>query len=41
MSYNAPNKAGFYGNYGGQFVPETLMKAVTELEAAYEQSKKR
>ncbi|MBC1888640.1 tryptophan synthase subunit beta [Listeria booriae] len=40
MSYNAPNKAGFYGNYGGQFVPETLMKAVTELEAAYEQSKK-
>ncbi|MBC2257245.1 tryptophan synthase subunit beta [Listeria booriae] len=40
MSYNAPNKAGFYGNYGGQFVPETLMKAVTELETAYEQSKK-
>ncbi|MBC6309788.1 tryptophan synthase subunit beta [Listeria sp. FSL L7-1582] len=39
MSYDAPNKAGFYGNYGGKFVPETLMKAVTELEAAYEISK--
>ncbi|MBC1456725.1 tryptophan synthase subunit beta [Listeria newyorkensis] len=39
MSYNAPNKAGFYGNYGGKFVPETLMKAVTELEEAYEISK--
>ncbi|MBC1500825.1 tryptophan synthase subunit beta [Listeria weihenstephanensis] len=39
MSYNAPNKAGFYGNYGGKFVPETLMKAVTELEEAYEMSK--
>ncbi|WP_430535546.1 tryptophan synthase subunit beta [Listeria rocourtiae] len=39
MSYNVPNKAGFYGNYGGKFVPETLMKAVTELEEAYEISK--
>ncbi|KGL46612.1 tryptophan synthase subunit beta [Listeria newyorkensis] len=39
MSYDAPNKAGFYGNYGGKFVPETLMKAVTELEEAYEISK--
>ncbi|MBC1434332.1 tryptophan synthase subunit beta [Listeria rocourtiae] len=39
MSYNVPNKAGFYGNYGGKFVPETLMKAVTELQEAYEISK--
>ncbi|EUJ17879.1 tryptophan synthase subunit beta [Listeria grandensis FSL F6-0971] len=39
MSYNVPNKHGFYGNYGGKFVPETLMKAVTELEEAYEISK--
>ncbi|MDE0581888.1 tryptophan synthase subunit beta [Planococcus sp. A6] len=30
---------GFFGRYGGQFVPETLMKAVKELEAAYEDAK--
>jgi tryptophan synthase beta chain len=30
---------GKYGKYGGRFVPEVLMKAVTELEAAYEQAK--
>ena len=27
---------GRYGNYGGQFVSETLMNALLELEAAYE-----
>ena len=26
---------GKYGKYGGVFVPEVLMQAVTELEAAY------
>ena len=26
---------GHYGNYGGQFVPETLMHPLEELEAAY------
>jgi tryptophan synthase beta chain len=30
---------GKFGRYGGRFVPEVLMKAVTELEAAYEQAK--
>lgn len=30
---------GKFGNYGGQFIPETLMSAVTELEAAYEHYK--
>lgn len=30
---------GKYGKYGGRFVPEILMKAVTELEAAYDQAK--
>ena len=28
-------KVGRYGEYGGQYVPETLMNAVHELEAAY------
>ncbi|MDN7246607.1 tryptophan synthase subunit beta [Planococcus shenhongbingii] len=30
---------GFFGKYGGQFVPETLMKAVKELEEAYAKAK--
>jgi len=32
---NTPSK-GKFGPYGGQFVPETLMPALAELEAAYE-----
>jgi len=31
---------GKYGEYGGRFVPETLMAAVEELERAYEESKR-
>ena len=30
---------GRYGEYGGQFIPETLMNAVQELEDAYEKYK--
>ncbi|WP_342513770.1 tryptophan synthase subunit beta [Sporosarcina sp. FSL K6-1522] len=30
--------AGRYGKYGGQFVPETLMTALLELEAAYDEA---
>ena len=30
---------GRYGNYGGQYIPETLMNAVQELEEAYEKYK--
>ncbi|CAM3036861.1 tryptophan synthase subunit beta [Lactococcus hircilactis] len=40
MTYNQPDEKGFYGDFGGQFVPETLMTAVKELEVAYEESKK-
>ena len=29
------NEEGRYGEFGGQFVPETLMKAVIELNEAY------
>ena len=29
-------KKGRFGNYGGQYIPETLMKAVQELEKVYE-----
>ena len=31
---------GRFGQHGGQFVPETLMNAVNEVEAAYEKYKK-
>ena len=30
---------GRYGIHGGQYMPETLMNAVLELEAAYEKFK--
>jgi tryptophan synthase beta chain len=30
------NMKGHFGNYGGQFVPETLMYPLEELEAAYQ-----
>ena len=33
-------KKGRYGIYGGQYIPETLMPAVQELERAYETYKK-
>lgn len=36
--YQQPVK-GFYGSYGGQFVPETLMYAMQELETVYQASK--
>lgn len=39
MTYQAPDENGFYGKFGGRFVPETLMKAVKELEEAYQDSK--
>jgi tryptophan synthase beta chain len=38
-SYTLPNEKGHFGIFGGRFVPETLMKAVLELEAAYADAK--
>ena len=32
---NNTNSKGRFGRYGGQYVPETLMNAVNELEEAY------
>ena len=39
MTYQQPDSKGFYGRFGGQFVPETLMTAVLELDKAYRQAK--
>lgn len=33
---SVPDITGHYGDYGGRFVPETLMSALTELEQSYE-----
>ncbi|MEX0773332.1 MAG: tryptophan synthase subunit beta [Balneolales bacterium] len=37
--YNAPDSRGYYGKYGGKFVPEILIPALEELEVAYEMAK--
>lgn len=37
--YQQPDEKGFYGEFGGQFVPETLMYAVKELTEVYEEAK--
>ena len=36
---NYPDINGFFGEYGGKFVPETLMYALDELETTYQQLK--
>ena len=33
--YNFPDAHGRYGEFGGKFVPETLMPALDELEATF------
>jgi tryptophan synthase beta chain len=38
-TYTLPNEKGHFGQFGGRFVPETLMKAVLELDEAYQQAK--
>ena len=34
-----PDKRGYFGEYGGRFVPETLIPVLDELEATYRQLK--
>jgi tryptophan synthase beta chain len=35
-----PDARGYFGPYGGKFVPETLMPALKELEQAYENARR-
>jgi tryptophan synthase beta chain len=35
-----PDKRGYYGEYGGRFVPETLINALYELENSYREFQK-
>jgi tryptophan synthase beta chain len=36
---NLPDERGRFGEFGGRYVPETLMTAIEELDAAYEAAK--
>lgn len=38
-TYTQPDTRGYYGQYGGKYVPETLMYAIRELEDAYTSAK--
>jgi len=38
--HNLPDSKGYFGGFGGRFVPETLMPALEELESAYSRAKK-
>lgn len=37
-TYTLPDQHGHFGKFGGRFIPETLIQAVLELEAAYEEA---
>jgi len=39
-SYVAPDERGYFGDFGGRFIPETLMGALKELEAAYTEARR-
>jgi tryptophan synthase beta chain len=39
QNYNFPDSNGYFGKYGGRFVPETLMSALKELEELYTDAK--
>ncbi|MFN8379204.1 MAG: tryptophan synthase subunit beta [Anaerolineae bacterium] len=39
-STNVPDARGYFGEFGGRFVPETLIPALDELEAAYSDAMK-
>lgn len=34
-----PDENGYFGEYGGRFVPETLMPALEELEDAFKEAR--
>lgn len=39
MNKILPDKRGYFGEFGGKYVPETLMSAISELEIAYQKAK--
>jgi tryptophan synthase beta chain len=39
MNRILPDKRGYFGEFGGKYVPETLVSALNELELAYQKAK--
>lgn len=39
MNNKLPNQRGYFGEFGGKYVPEILMSALSELETAYREAK--
>lgn len=37
---NVPNAKGYFGEFGGKYIPETIVLCLNELEAAYKEAKK-
>src|SRR6202162_2202350 len=37
---NLPDKRGYFGPYGGKYVPETLVPALEELDSAYQSARR-
>lgn len=40
MDYSYPDRKGYFGTFGGKYLPETLIPALHELEEKYNQIKK-
>jgi len=40
LTHPLPDAAGYFGSYGGQYVPETLMHPLAELTKTYEEAMK-
>lgn len=40
LKYNLPDKNGFFGEFGGAFVPEDFKKVLNNLDTAFEDAKK-
>ena len=40
LKYNLPDKDGFFGEFGGAFVPESFKKVLVNLDEAFEKAKK-
>ncbi len=40
MKNTGPDSAGYFGSFGGRYVPETVMPALLELQDAYQAAKK-
>ena len=40
MKKKTPDNNGYFGDYGGRYIPETLMPLILEIEEAFYKAKK-